>query len=339
METRQGPKKDGANRVGITSELTPHVRFSASSNEKLELADAAIIMARTFIGVDGIGSIRVNVDLPSHERAAIDFDSAREKAMRRTIRIVIGVVLTVVTASTASAAIQSGVKTGGTADGFTKLGPTLLGSCSNFFSPDRIESDNVRESGEFSRQLLGFDEQANVVLAGDLNVDVLSDGMGGEAGPGALAAGTLVCSHYIFFDPKDFAQAIFTITFDQEVAAIITSTENLFDSDFLGAPGITYNTSPGRPVGSPWLVTGLNTPTDSASITGTYTISVNLSRLSGSFLRVLTIRDDPIPEPTTLVVWSLLIAIGVGFSPRRKRRGDMNHFSSVGSRKMLTQAE
>lgn len=227
------------------------------------------------------------------------------------IRAAIGVVLSVVMASTASAAIQSGV---------TKLFPPPLGSSSDFFNPNTVEHDNVKETGVLSGVLLGFDEQENVMLPANLSVDVLSNGMGGEAGSGVLAAGTKVCSHYIFFDPKNQSSVSATITFDQEVLAIITSTANLDTSDFLGVEGLTYNTTE---LPFPYLI-GLGLESgDDASITGTHTIRVNLITASGDFLRVLTNCEPIIPEPTAFVIWSFLGAIGMGIGLRRKRHFGM----------------
>ena len=226
--------------------------------------------------------------------------------MRCIIRVVIGVVLTVAVTSTADAAILSAVKLGGTTNVFTKLFPTPLGN--PFGPPDTLEKDIFQLN-----VLFAFDEQVKIVLAAPLAVDRISDGLGGQQpGPGVLAAGTRVTSHYIFFDPKEWERALYEITFDSEVVGIATSTDNLRNSDFLGLPGLTYNTSPGN--GNFFVITGL-TGSDRADITGTHTVKVDLTRWSGNFLRVLT----TVPEPTTFVIWSLLGLIGLGLGARRRR--------------------
>jgi hypothetical protein len=104
----------------------------------------------------------------------------------------------------------------------------------------------------------------------------------------------------------------------------MTGTLNLFNSDAtdvlanpIGLPEVLYNTSgsPSRGVAA-WALTGFDANTaNSARIVGGNMVEVTLGRESGNFLRVLTV-----PEPTTLVVWSLLGVIGVGVGSRRRRR-------------------
>ncbi len=120
----------------------------------------------------------------------------------------------------AAASIISGSVTGGTAltagGTFLKLTvplPNLFGP------PDSVGNDNFQ-----SPDLFGFDEDQNILLTAPLTVDV---------GASSLPAGTVVASHYIFFDPGPSEHVIGTVDFDSDVLAIITSTVNLAASDFL----------------------------------------------------------------------------------------------------------
>lgn len=97
--------------------------------------------------------------------------------------------------------------------------------------------------------LLAWDEVQNLTLAGPLRVDRVFDDTAAfisDAGGGDLfiAAGTVVSSHYIQWDPGSGSlpgvQA--TIQLDSQVFAFIIADQNLFDSDAaLGLPGLDYN--------------------------------------------------------------------------------------------------
>jgi MYXO-CTERM domain-containing protein len=78
---------------------------------------------------------------------------------------------------------------------------------------------------------LGFDEAQNILLATPLAVDV---------GTSPIPTGTVVASHYIFFDPGPSQHIIGTVDFDSDVLAIMTGTINLADSDFLANSNVTY---------------------------------------------------------------------------------------------------
>jgi hypothetical protein len=82
-----------------------------------------------------------------------------------------------------------------------------------------------------SPNLFGFDEDQNILLAAPLTVDV---------GTSPIPAGTVVASHYIFFDPGPSQHVIGTVNFDSDVLAIITGTANLAASDFLANTGVNY---------------------------------------------------------------------------------------------------
>jgi len=77
--------------------------------------------------------------------------------------------------------------------------------------------------------LYAFNEVQNIILPVAINVDNLADGFGGEILGGTLAAGTVVASHYVFFDPASLfffltSSQEGTVTFDSPILAILTST-------------------------------------------------------------------------------------------------------------------
>ena len=104
--------------------------------------------------------------------------------------------------------------------------------------------------------LLAWDERQNVVLAAPLRVDrVFNTGASfvSSAGGGDyfLAAGTIVSSHYIQWDPNGTGSVQTTISLDSQVFAFIFADANLAASDpILGLPGLNYNTFTNRGIES-----------------------------------------------------------------------------------------
>lgn len=118
--------------------------------------------------------------------------------------------------------------------------------------------------------LYAFDEDQNIKLKANLTTDV---------GKNPIPAGTIVASHYVFFDPGPSQQILGTVDFDSRVVAIITSTGNLAASDFLANTGVHYLNPAAR---------GLE-PGDSASISGPNQITFDTRASSpGDYVRVLT---------------------------------------------------
>jgi hypothetical protein len=179
-----------------------------------------------------------------------------------------------VPASPVSAVISAGIVTGGSAytggGTFVILTPPLT----NSFGPtNTVGSDNFE-----SLNLFGFNELQDVVLASNLVVDV---------GSSPIPAGTAVSSHYVFFDPATNESIAGIVVFDTNVLAVIASTTNLANSDFLAIPGVNYAGPAAR---------GLEAG-DSVIISGPKQVMVQLSAGSpGDYIRVIT-RSAKMPDP------------------------------------------
>jgi hypothetical protein len=186
----------------------------------------------------------------------------------------------------AAATIISGTVTGGsalTAGGtFVKLTPPLNNP---FGSPDSVGNDNFQ-----SPNLFAFDEDQNIVLTAPLTVDV---------GSSPIPAGTIVASHYVFFDPGPSERVIGTVNFDSDVLAILTSTTHLAGSDFLANTGVNY-LNPGQ--------RGLEAG-DSVTINGPRQILFDTTASSpGDYVRVLTAFSPGAgassPEPAEVTMFA-----------------------------------
>lgn len=216
--------------------------------------------------------------------------------MNRMSSFLIPILGLAVVASEASATIIAGTVTGGTAlaagGTFVKLVPPL----SNPFGPPNSVGNDTFQSPN----LFGFDEDQNILLGAPLAVDV---------GPSPLLAGTLVASHYVFFDPGPSQSMIGTVDFDSDVLAIITSTGLLAASDFLANTGVNYLNPGAR---------GLE-PGDSVTISGPRQILFDTTASTpGDYVRVLTaFSPGAISEPGSLALFGIGLA---ALAARRWRR-------------------
>ncbi len=199
----------------------------------------------------------------------------------------------------ATATIIGGTVTGGTAltagGTFIKLTVPLANP---FGPPDSVGNDNFQ-----SPNLYGFDEDQNILLTAPLTVDV---------GTSPIPAGTIVASHYIFFDPGPSEHIIGTVDFDSDVLAIITSTGTLAASDFLAKTGVNYLSPSDR---------GLEAG-DSVTISGPQQILFDTVASSpGDYVRVLTAKSPAAaaaPEPgDAVLLGSGLLVLAVLLSRRR----------------------
>jgi hypothetical protein len=166
----------------------------------------------------------------------------------------------------AGARIVGGRVTGGSAlsagGTFVQLVPPLPNP---FGPPNSVGNDNFQ-----SPNLYGFNESQNILLTKALTVNV---------GTSPIPSGTVVASHYIFFDPGPSQQVIGTIDFDATVLGILTSTTTLAATDFLAQTGVNYLNPTAR---------GLEAG-DSATISGERQVHVDFTASSpGDYIRVLT---------------------------------------------------
>lgn len=190
--------------------------------------------------------------------------------MKRTI--LSGIVAAAMLSSAANAAVVIGEVTGGTAktrDGgvFQKVVPTAA-------APISVGQDNQQ-----SPNLFAMDEKQNVTLLADI---------------ASLRAGTVVNSHYVWFDPARNSRITGSVTFANKILAVLTTRNELSSTDIFGNTNATYRNPGAR---------GLE-GNDTFDVVGN-TLSVNFSASSpGDTVRVFT----AVPEPST---WLMLI-LGFG---------------------------
>lgn len=100
----------------------------------------------------------------------------------------------------------------------------------------RLEASSDLVVGEDTfddANLYAFDEDQNILLERDLAVDI------GAAGR-TIPAGTVVASHYVFFDPGWGAFQTGYVEFDAPILGVATSQETLKASDFLANTDVVY---------------------------------------------------------------------------------------------------
>jgi hypothetical protein len=130
-------------------------------------------------------------------------------------------------ATAANATVISGLVTGGTAFGAGGTFIKLTVPLGNPFGPPNSVGDDTFQSPN----LYAFDEDQNVTVVADLDTD---DGVS------PILAGTIVASHYVFFDPGPTQSIIGAVNFDSKVLAVISSTGKLLASDYLANTGVNY---------------------------------------------------------------------------------------------------
>lgn len=128
-------------------------------------------------------------------------------------------IATLMTASYAHAVVIDGAITRQLGNGgFVKLDtetPFSVGA-------DTFDTDN----------LYAFDEDQNIELVEPIRVDI-----GGV--DGQIAAGTIVASHYVFFDSLDGVH-IGYVDFDAAILGVAAFQDTMAATDFLANTGVTY---------------------------------------------------------------------------------------------------
>ena len=141
--------------------------------------------------------------------------------MKKTTALIAILAASSLAIQSAQAIVTGGGVTTGSGS-FIKLSVPLVGS-----NPANTVGNNNFQN----TNLYAFDEDQNVaVAAGGLNPNI---------GP-ALAAGTIVASHYVFFDPNQSATQVGFVTFDADILGVFTSTGTLAASDYLANTGVNY---------------------------------------------------------------------------------------------------
>lgn len=168
--------------------------------------------------------------------------------------------------------------------------------------------------------LLAWNEVQNFELTQDLRVDRVFDPNASfveaiSGGDFLIKAGTIVSSHYLQWDPGNGSDARVstTIALDSQVFAFITADNNLFNSDFLGLPGLDY---------ADFGLRGLETG-DTTVFNGT-DVDISWSASSpGDWTRLITafspggVTTVPLPAAAPLLVLGIA---ALGLARVRKRR-------------------
>ncbi len=157
-------------------------------------------------------------------------------------------------------------------------------------------------------QIFLFAEQASVTLASALSVDVnapgtYSNGNPPVAGSGQIAAGTLVDSYFVHFNPASGNQTLTgSVTFDTDILGVLVLTAALSGSDAgLGGPGTVYIPAGSDP--NRGLDFGPDAMTLSANLrTLSFSLSDNSNRVDQ--VRIVVAGAGPIiPEPDTALLF------------------------------------
>lgn len=201
----------------------------------------------------------------------IDRVDSRERGIpMRKFFLVSGFAASLVLSSPAAAAVEVGTVTGGNSGGVFELK-----------APTADNKVTVGQDNQQSPNLFAMNERQNVALLRNI---------------AGIRAGTIVSSHYVWFDPRGSSTVVGTVSFAHRILAVLTTRNQLSNTDYLGNPNAIYLNPSAR---------GLEN-NDVVSFSGN-TLNVTFLRASspGDYVRVLT----AVPEPST---WMMLI-LGFGF--------------------------
>lgn len=167
-------------------------------------------------------------------------------------------------------------------------------------TPDNTVGNNTFQNNN----LYAFNEGQNIELLANLSADDIGGGVAGQ-----LAAGTVVASHYVFFDPSNTTHQEGYVDFDSDILAVITSTGLLAASDFLLNNGVTYLNPAAR---------GLEPDTDTVWFSGARVFVDWTASTPGDYIRVLTTFSPGIEVPESSLFFLMLIGLAGIFLNRRR---------------------
>ncbi|MBT8131158.1 MAG: hypothetical protein KJO35_02725 [Gammaproteobacteria bacterium] len=185
-------------------------------------------------------------------------------------------------------------------------------------APDQAPIPNPVTQNPNDGILLIWNELQNFTLTQDLRVDRVADPdapfvqqVGNDF---LIVAGTVVSSHYIQWDPGAGSESRVdtSILFDSEIFAFLTDDQNLFDSDYLGVPGIDYND---------FGLRGLESGDTTVFGTDLSTVDISWSAGSpGDWTRGVTaFSPSAVPVPAALPLMAGALGV-LGLLGRKRRR-------------------
>lgn len=157
----------------------------------------------------------------------------------------------------------------------------------------------IGQNNQQSDNLFAFNELQNVTLGSDLSTDI----------GGTIAAGTVVSSHYVFFDPVSASQTGY-VDFDGPIIGVMTSLGTLTASDFLGLASVDYLSPTLRGLEGGDVV-GIDPGIDSRILVDWFASS------PGDYIRIITEGNlGVVPVPAS----GLLLLGGLGMIAVARRR-------------------
>ena len=178
---------------------------------------------------------------------------------------------------------------------------------------DSNPPNTVGRNNHEDLDLYAFDEDQNILLTADLVVDATNPALGpGVVTPTSILAGTVLASHYVFYDPAGGTTRDQRgwVAFDAVIVGVAYSTETMAASDFLANSGITYL--------SPEL-RGLEAGDGGALAGGGYRITLDWAASNpGDFMRIFTLESPGAAVPVPAAAPLLLAALG-GLAALRRR--------------------